>query len=494
MATTKTKTPAPSRETPISHAQTDQGEGNYSFTNTPAQGRVNRANESWVTDQAWISGLAGGLSVVGIAAWYQSNDTLNIGLYLFDWKITDQRIDTLLAALAMITLTMIVTELLRLFLRAPNDFLQPSPEYRQKQFSILAKDALLIYVYHLILFWLVITFYKWAVHYGFQLNKTYYIPWFRALEHLWTIYLWAGLPYILLTRAFKHNGMDDEKDFFVIVPQLFSSIAGIMSWRRSQITWSEGAKKAFRSLLVKVFFAPLMTVFFCDQLPHLVNNIDYAFGSLPQSVANGTYTHQNFNGDLFNLSISFIFSIDVALAWVGYIVSSRWLDNQTVSAEPTLLGWLVCISCYPPFQLYLGLYYSAPGERDVLNFTNQWAASFFTVAMLISYLLYLAATLCFGVRFSNLTHRGIIRKGPFAIVRHPAYASKNFAWWCVMFPVILYNASSNPEVAVMQIVGLCLMTCVYYWRAVTEERHLSLDPDYQIYCQQVKYRFIPRVL
>lgn len=215
---------------------------------------------------------------------------------------------------------------------------------------------------------------------------------------------------------------------------------------------------------------------------------------IPEAIASTGYTHSRFNSDFFNISIAFIFSIDVALAWCGYVVSSRWVDNQTSSAEPTTLGWLVCLICYPPFQNFLGLYYSAPGEREVLNFTGQWLVTGFTGMMLLSYFVYMSATLWFGVRFSNLTNRGIIRKGPFAFIRHPAYASKNFAWWCVMFPAIIYNAThTGLQAAILQTIGLMMMTWVYYLRALTEERHLSLDPVYQDYCKQVRYRFIPGV-
>jgi protein-S-isoprenylcysteine O-methyltransferase Ste14 len=34
---------------------------------------------------------------------------------------------------------------------------------------------------------------------------------------------------------------------------------------------------------------------------------------------------------------------------------------------------------------------------------------------------------------------------------------------------------------------------IYFLRAVTEERHLSSDPDYLAYCKRVPYRFIPGV-
>ena len=240
-----------------------------------------------------------------------------------------------------------------------------------------------------------------------------------------------------------------------------------------------------------------MTVFFAQQFPHLVNNAGYLLGGLPAAISDGSYTHTRFNNDLFNISIALIFSIDVALAWCGYVVSSRWVNNQTVTAEPTMLGWLVCICCYPPFQMFLGLYYAAPSERAVLQFPNQTVISMFTIMMVLSYIVYMAATLWFGVRFSNLTNRGIIRKGPFAYVRHPAYASKNFAWWCVMFPAIVYNAMfgvAGLKIAVLQVMGLIFMTWFYYLRAITEERHLGVDPYYQEYCKQVKYRFIPGVI
>jgi len=117
------------------------------------------------------------------------------------------------------------------------------------------------------------------------------------------------------------------------------------------------------------------------------------------------------------------------------------------------------------------------------------------VMMVLSYLIYMSATLWFGVRFSTLTNRGIIRKGPYAFIRHPAYASKNFAWWCVMFPAIVYNAvHTGLATAVLQILGLIFMTWFYYLRAITEERHLGMDPFYQAYCRQVPYRFIPGVI
>jgi protein-S-isoprenylcysteine O-methyltransferase Ste14 len=39
-----------------------------------------------------------------------------------------------------------------------------------------------------------------------------------------------------------------------------------------------------------------------------------------------------------------------------------------------------------------------------------------------------------------------------------------------------------------------MMSAIYYWRAITEERHLSEDAEYRVYAKKVRYRFIPRVI
>jgi protein-S-isoprenylcysteine O-methyltransferase Ste14 len=470
--------------------------GPVSRASAPAGLSQSEKVSGWVTDRAWVSGLTGALAVVICAAWYNSTNALFNGVRIGSYQLTDDRTDSILAALFMVTGTMIVVEIIRLWLRAGRDFIQLAPELKRGRYMTFLADALISYLKYLCVFWLVIQFFWWANEYGYQRGAAYYRGWFRFMEIAWVGYLWLGLPYIALTRAFKHDTEADRQDFSELfsrtVVYLTSWIPGCKSWRRD---FSESDKKATRALLVKLFFAPLMTVFFVDQFPHLVNNVGYVFGGIPAVLADGNYTHSRFNTDFFNISIAVIFSIDVALAWCGYIISSRWVDNHTRSVEPTLLGWVVCICCYPPFQMFLGLYFSAPGEREVLNFTEQWLVTIFTGFMVLSYFVYMSATLWFGVRFSNLTNRGIIRTGPFAYIRHPAYASKNFAWWCVMFPAVIYNAShTGLHLAFLQILGLVLMTWFYYMRAMTEERHLSADPQYVDYCKQVKHRFIPGLM
>ncbi len=452
--------------------------------------------DNWITDRAWICGIAGALTVVACGYGFSQTDALRSGIELFGTRLTDNRIDSSLFALVLCSTAMVLVELVRLAQRSDRPFLRLDPDLRHGHYWRFCLNCLLNYLLYLVLFTLVIAFYQAANEYGFRNNAPYYQPWFRLLDLAWTTYLWAGLPYVLLTRSLHFDPTADQRDPTRLFGRILkSAVAWVPTFAHLRQPFDEQDKKIARGLLVKIFFAPLMTVFFCDQFQHLVSNIGYLLHGLPQALDAGDYTHARFNRDLINISMALIFSIDVALAWCGYVIATRWLDNQTLSAEPTMLGWIVCVVCYPPFQNTLGLYFSIPGDHAILGIANPWLVSIFVVLMVLSYAIYMSATLWFGVRFSNLTHRGIIRTGPFAFVRHPAYASKNFAWWCVMFPYVIYNLpNSGLGAALFNILGLTFMTGFYYLRARTEERHLLADPAYQLYCQQVRYRFIPGVV
>lgn len=458
---------------------------------------------SWVTDGAWISGVLGASCVLLLAAWFNVSRALEKGVHVLGVQLSSNRIDTLLLALLIISSVMVVGEIIRLYCRSRDDFFSIHPKIRSGRYVSFVLESLQNYFFYVVLLYLVILFFHSAGEYGFKRQAAYYQAWFRLLDWVFEVYVWGGFFYVLITRALKYNEVGDALDYGYFVQRLILTVFYKVSKKNirtkktttKNINYSKVDAKIARGLMVKLFFTPLMTIFFVEQFPHLVSNVGYIFGGLPRSIMAGTYSLSQFNKDIFNISISVIFSIDVALAWCGYMVSSRWVDNQTISAEPSTLGWVVCLICYPPFQMFLGLYYSAPGEKEAIYlFDQQWMVSIFLILMVLSYFVYMFSTLSFGVRFSNLTHRGIIRKGPFSVVRHPAYASKNFAWWCIMFPAIVYNAFHvGFSIAVTQVAGLLLMTCIYYWRAITEEQHLCVDPQYKDYCKQVPYRFIPKV-
>ena len=65
---------------------------------------------------------------------------------------------------------------------------------------------------------------------------------------------------------------------------------------------------------------------------------------------------------------AYLFVIDVGLGCIGYALTLKLLDLEVRSAEPTLLGWVVCVMCYAPFWGLTGQQYLKYGG------TNRWEA------------------------------------------------------------------------------------------------------------------------
>jgi protein-S-isoprenylcysteine O-methyltransferase Ste14 len=185
---------------------------------------------------------------------------------------------------------------------------------------------------------------------------------------------------------------------------------------------------------------------------------------------------------LANWLITFMFTIDVAFATVGYILTFKPLDSHIRTANPFAVAWMAALMCYPPFILM-----ADGGPLDYHPGTSTWSHWFAGHPIVLSIIgavlvsltaIYAWATVAFGMRFSNLTHRGILTHGPYAFSRHPAYLSKNLFWWISTIPVLTLGSGYD---AVRATVLMAAVAGVYYWRAKTEERHLGMDPAYQEY-------------
>lgn len=445
----------------------------------------------WITDKAYISGLSGVVMLLLLAYLFHYYHVFEFGINVFGVLIQGRPAVSGFA-LILISLTMVLVEFIRLWRFDPLNFICYSPLWTSKQYKKLLIQAVKKYSLNLVLLLLAALYYFSINEYGYRAQSTYYQPWFRVFKSLAIGYVFFGFPYHLLTVTFKHSSNVEMSDVLV---NTMIFLKQLLKGQCANRMLSSEDKKIALGFLVKLFFAPIMTVFFFDNFYHLVSNINYINISLIPKLAMGSYTHTNFNQDLTNIVPTLIFTIDVALAWCGYVVSSRWLDNQTVSTEPTILGWFVCLLSYPPFRLIPGWLVSMPDEKLYLQLPDQWLISALALLMIASYFFYMLPTIFFGVRFSNLTNRGIIRTGPFSYVRHPAYAAKNIAWWLVGMPVAIYSGVVHGiGTMFLMLLGLLVMTGIYYLRAITEEKHLGVDPYYQSYCREVKYRFIPNVV
>lgn len=185
--------------------------------------------------------------------------------------------------------------------------------------------------------------------------------------------------------------------------------------------------------------------------------------------------------------IELLFVIDVQIGTVGYLVTLRPLDAHIRSGNPFLSGWVAALICYPP------LVYAFMGANGMLAYEVKtpgwsfWLADYPVMLIMWGALLvfltgiYAWATTAFGIRFSNLTYRGVITNGPYRFTRHPAYLSKNLFWWCATMPFLVGADGSIVDV-IRNTVFLGCISAIYYWRARTEEAHLlGEDPKYREY-------------
>lgn len=181
--------------------------------------------------------------------------------------------------------------------------------------------------------------------------------------------------------------------------------------------------------------------------------------------------------------VTLMFVIDVAFATVGYLLTMKPLDAHIRSATPYAAGWAAALICYPPFILM-----NEGGPLDYRPGAREWTywlqghptlMAMTGVALVGLTAIYAWATVAFGLRFSNLTDRGILTHGPYAFTKHPAYLSKNAFWWLAGLPFLV--TTGNWIDAVRNTALLAAVSGVYYWRAKTEEWHLGADADYRAY-------------
>lgn len=251
-----------------------------------------------------------------------------------------------------------------------------------------------------------------------------------------------------------------ERDAAVNKPLLIlRALRKVMVWRWREIVDDE--KVALLFWLVKFFFLPLMIHF-------LLANFRTLLGTPVSS--------------LFAFVLIVLFTLDTFLFAIGYLIEMPLLNNVVKSVEPTIFGWIVAVICYPPFNYVVGRYVSW-GANDFAYYWNDTVTLIVRMILIALIMVYVWASFALGFKASNLTNRGIVVRFPYSVVRHPAYVSKNLLWWITLLPVISWQFT----------LGMLFWSVLYYFRAVTEERHLGRDPDYAEYASKVRWRFIPKV-
>lgn len=237
--------------------------------------------------------------------------------------------------------------------------------------------------------------------------------------------------------------------------------------RQRRWQWAE-QKELMMAWLVKLFFIPLMYSWLMMATEGL---LDFHWSLASASIVQGLY--------LYGLAI------DLLIATAGYLFASRLLGNAVISTDKSWSGWLVCLLCYPPL---IWVYQQIKQQTNDLIWTDwlqphQLLFWFWAAVVSLTWLVYWLSTLHFGLRFANLSWRGLVDTGPYRWVRHPAYLSKNLYWWLYLVP--FYGVVSNYEL-VRNLLGLCFVSLVYFLRAYTEERHLKQFSEYRGYVEHMR--------
>jgi protein-S-isoprenylcysteine O-methyltransferase Ste14 len=86
----------------------------------------------------------------------------------------------------------------------------------------------------------------------------------------------------------------------------------------------------------------------------------------------------------------------------------------------------------------------------------------------------------FGIVPAN---RGIVARGPYNVVRHPIYAGY----------LLSHAASLTAYPSVWNVLMIVTADVALVLRALAEERVLSTDRDYEVYCSRVAWHLVPGV-
>ncbi len=262
-------------------------------------------------------------------------------------------------------------------------------------------------------------------------------------------------------------------------------------WRRFKPDYREANAGMF--LLIKLMYGPLMLH---SLMLELVRFSGLRFQIFFQSTWLDVLDVRLF------MFISAVFMLDSLLFFIGYSTESGLMRNRLRYAETNLFRILVCIACYGPFNM-VTISVLGPSNHQQFLFQGDlshpmtWIlrglAALFSITLVTS-------SLFLFTKASNLTNRGIVKTGPYALVRHPGYMSKNLLWLTTLIPAFFPDPTAvgfswgvYALVFVKTLLGWLAWGSIYFLRAITEEQFLSRDPEYVAYCRKVKYRFIPWV-
>jgi protein-S-isoprenylcysteine O-methyltransferase Ste14 len=165
--------------------------------------------------------------------------------------------------------------------------------------------------------------------------------------------------------------------------------------------------------------------------------------------------------------------IRICLALLNLSVGLLFLTRRPLVREGTLTSLLICI---PSFAV-CGFAFKMSAAPDLWPV---YAEAVFITGTTLTMISFCILGRCFAI-FPAV--RGTVVRGPYRIVRHPAYAGE----WLMVLACFL--AQPTPAtVALLLFAVPCLIL-----RIQAEERLLVQEPAYQAYAAQVAWRLLPGI-
>jgi protein-S-isoprenylcysteine O-methyltransferase Ste14 len=290
-------------------------------------------------------------------------------------------------------------------------------------------------------------------------NYEYFFTYFA--DFYWGACLLITLPYLYRFDA----DTPLSRDKYVCFLRTLLSVGNL--FRGKKPIWDRNSRLGMLTLGVKLFFIPYLTSWV---IKNTFNQRDLL----------ATFTWDLYTVNAFLVAL-FIY-VDTMVYSFGYVVEAPFLKNKIKSVEPTLLGWAVCLWCYPPFNEFSFKIFDYQ-VFDIARTYPTWVDGALTCVISLLWGIFAWASVALGFKASNLTNRGIVDYGPYRFVRHPAYTAKLLIW--------IIQGVFFTKFSVGMLLGFVL---IYGLRAWTEERHLSADPDFVAYKRKVRWLFVPKLI
>ena len=260
---------------------------------------------------------------------------------------------------------------------------------------------------------------------------------------------------------------------------------------------TEKEKQSMMIVFMQTFFATFSAHMLCETyIPNLSYNLDFIHVMFQQAMLDisklGIWAGLiQFIVDTGDVLLKIIFTITTLVFLVSYLSDTTVFKNKIKSIDTTPLGVFSCLCCYYPVTIFTYSFIRVT-EQTLMPVENTTLLAILNLIVILANLGSLIAILRLGTKAGNLTNRGIVTGFPYNIIRHPDYTMQIIFIITTTIPLMLISQYGIVE-KIMMLLTTLVWIYIYYLRAVTEERHLIQDPEYQQYVEKVKYRFIPKV-